>query len=194
VAGHHVHGGSIAPPGTVLPPVPSREPTPEERLAADALLMATRAGIAKYADPAVAAAAGYHVAGMHGIDFHANNPAYEKDGRVLDPTRPETLVYAVAPDGEPVLLGALFVMPDLGTAGPAVGGPLTMWHAHQNICFSLVPLALTGLLSPLGTCPIGSLAMPVTPQMIHIWTVPGAPHPFGDLDDAWKRVYLSGLR
>jgi hypothetical protein len=27
--------------------------------------------------------------------------------------------------------------------------------------------------------------------MIHIWIVPGAPEPFGDLDDAWKRAYLA---
>jgi hypothetical protein len=194
VVGHHVHGGSIAPPGTLLPPLADREPTRDERLAADALVMATRDAIAKYADPSVAAAAGYHVAGMSGIDFHANNPAYERDGRTLDPSRPETLVYAVAPNGQPVLLGALFVMPDPREPGPAVGGPLTPWHAHQNICFSLAPVALSGVLSPLGTCPIGSLTIPITPQMIHIWIVPGAPHPFGDLDEAWKRAYLSALR
>jgi hypothetical protein len=28
--------------------------------------------------------------------------------------------------------------------------------------------------------------------MIHIWIVPGAPEPFGDLDDEWKRAYLHG--
>jgi hypothetical protein len=27
--------------------------------------------------------------------------------------------------------------------------------------------------------------------MIHVWTVPGAPDPFGDLDDAWLDAYLS---
>ena len=191
VAGHHVHAGSVAPPGTVLPPATTREPTREESNAAEGLLLATRAGIARYADPKVAAAAGYHVAGMSGIDFHANNPAYEGDGRVLDPEKPETLVYAVAPDGRPVLLGALFVMPKVGEPGPAVGGPLTVWHAHQDICFSLTPPALTGVLSPLGTCPIGSITMPLTGEMMHVWTVPGAPQPFGDLDEQWKRSYLN---
>jgi hypothetical protein len=190
VAGHHVHSGSVAPPGTILPPVPERDATQDEATAAEGLLLATRAGIAKYADPAVAAADGYHVAGMHGIDFHANNPRYEQDDRILDPTKPETLVYAVAPDGRPVLMGALFVM-KMGQPGPTVGGPLTVWHAHQHICFSLTPPSLTGVLSPLGTCPIGSITVPLTPEMIHIWTVQGAPQPFGDLDDTWKRAYLA---
>ena len=190
VAGHHVHSGSVAPPGTILPPVPARDATKDETTAAEGLLLATRAGIAKYADPSIAAADGYQVAGMHGIDFHANNPRYEQDDKVLDPARPETLVYAVAPDGRPVLMGALFVM-KMGQPGPTVGGPLTVWHAHQHICFSLTPPTLTGVLSPLGTCPIGSITFPLTPEMIHIWTVQGAPQPFGDLDDTWKRAYLA---
>jgi hypothetical protein len=190
VAGHHVHGGSVPPPGTVMPAVPDREATPDEVAAAERLLLDTRVGLAKYRDPAVAAADGYKVEGLSGIDFHAANPAYEKDGRVLDPARPETLVYAVAPDGRPVLMGALFQMPEFSQPGPTVGGPLTVWHAHEHVCLSLTPLALAGLLSPFGMCPLGSIDLPRTAQMIHIWIVPGAPQPFGDLDEAWKRGYL----
>ncbi|HET9809727.1 MAG TPA: hypothetical protein VFQ66_08520 [Candidatus Limnocylindria bacterium] len=190
VAGHHVHAGSVAPPGTILPVVPEREPTPAERAAAADLVQAARVALARYADPAVAAADGYRVNGLAGIDFHAANPANEHDDRVLDPAHPETLVYAVAPDGRPVLMGAMFLMPKIGTPGPTIGGPLTVWHAHQHVCFSLTPPALAGLLSPLGMCPLGTIDVPVTAEMIHIWIVPGAPEPFGDLDEAWKRAYL----
>ena len=193
VAGHHVHAGGIAPPGTILPVVADREPTAEERAAAAQLVNAARTALAKYADPAVAAADGYQVKGLAGLDFHAANPQHEKDGRVLDPARPETLVYAVAPDGQPVLLGAMFQMPDMRSPGPTIGGPLTVWHAHEHICFSLTPPALAGLLSPLGMCPIGSIDVPLTAEMIHMWIVPGAPQPFGDLDDAWKRAYLETI-
>jgi hypothetical protein len=189
VAGHHVHG-SVAPPGTILPAIPARDATPAEAKAATDLLLATRAALARYADPAVAAADGYHVNGLAGIDFHASNPANEHDDRILDPAHPETLVYAVAPDGRAVLMGAMFLMPKIGQPGPTIGGPLTVWHAHQNICFSLTPPGLTGILSPLGGCPIGSIDLPLTAEMIHIWIVPGAPAPFGDLDDGWKRAYL----
>jgi hypothetical protein len=190
VAGHHVHAGGIAPPGTRLPAVPPRDPTPVERAAAAQLVLAARSALARYADPKVAAADGYRVDGLAGMDFHAANPAYEKDGRVLDPARPETLVYAVAPDGRPVLMGAMFLMPDIRQPGPTIGGPLTVWHAHEHVCISLTPPALTGLLSPLGMCPVGSIDVPLTAEMIHIWIVPGAPEPFGDLDEGWKRAYL----
>jgi hypothetical protein len=193
VAGHHVHAGGIAPPGTVLPLVAEREPTAAERAAADQLVLAARVALARYADPAVAAADGYRVKGLVGLDFHASNPAFEHDDRVLDPARPETLVYAVAPDGRPVLLGAMFLMPNMHQPGPTIGGPLTVWHAHEHVCFSLTPPGLAGLLSPLGMCPIGSIDVPLTPEMIHIWIVPGAPQPFGDLDEAWKRAYLQAI-
>jgi hypothetical protein len=183
----------VPPPGVILPTVQAREATTSEQIAATGLLMATRSALARYADPAVAKADGYNVDGMAGIDFHASNPANEKDGRVLDPAHPETLVYSVAPNGQPVLMGAMFLMPELGESGPMVGGPLTVWHAHEDVCISLTPLGLSGFLSPLGTCPIGSILLPRTAQMIHIWIVPGAPEPFGDLDDAWKRAYLQAV-
>ena len=146
-----------------------------------------------HADPAIAAADGYQVDGIAGVDFHAMNPGYEHDGRVLDPARPEALVYGRSPRG-PVLLGAMFVMPGIDQPGPAVGGPLTVWHAHERICFSLLPPALTGIESPLGGCPVGSLDLPRTSQMIHIWTAPGAPDPFGDLSEDWRRSFVAGWR
>jgi hypothetical protein len=190
VAGHHVHNGSVPPPGTLFPPVPARDATPSERAAAANFVMATRIALARYADPTVAAADGYALVGLAGIDFHASNPANEHDGRVFDPAHPESLVYAVAPNGRPVLLGAVFQMPDIGQSGPMIGGPLTAWHGHENVCISLTPPRLAGLLSPLGTCPVGSILLARTAEMIHVWVVPGAPEPFGDLDDAWKRAYL----
>ncbi|MEP6694661.1 MAG: hypothetical protein ABJB39_08460 [Chloroflexota bacterium] len=190
VAGHHAHAGSVPPPGSIFPAALDRDPTPAERAAAGDLILAARTALARYADPAVAAADGYHVEGLRGMDFHASNPSYEHDDRVLDPAHPETLVYAVAPDGRPVLMGAMFLMPKIGVPGPTIGGPLTMWHAHEHICISLTPPGLSGVLSPLGLCPVGSILLPLTAEMIHIWIVPGAPEPFGDLDEAWKRAYL----
>jgi len=192
VAGHaHDHGVATVPgPGTLLHVPDEHEPTADEARAAAELHDATVAALARYADPAVAAADGYDVTGIAGLDFHASNPTFEADGIVLDPTRPETLVYAQGPAG-PILLGAMFQMPGFGQAGPTVGGPLTVWHGHEQICFSLVPPGLTGIVSPLGGCPVGSLAIPRTVEMMHVWTAPGAPRPFGDLDDAWRRAYVS---
>ena len=193
VAGHNVHSGSVPPPGTIFPVAPARDATPAERAAATDLLLRTRAALARYADPALAAADGYQVNGLAGIDFHARNTAYENDGRIFDPAHPEGLVYAVDPNGRPVLFGAVFLMPQIGQPGPTIGGPLTVWHGHEHICFSLTPPALSGLLSPLGGCPVGSIMVPRTPEMIHVWIVPGAPEPFGDLSEAWKRAYLQAV-
>jgi hypothetical protein len=193
LSGHQIHGGAVAPPGMVMPAVPTRDATPAERVAADQLIVAARNALARYADVSVAAADGYRVEGMVGIDFHAGNLANENDGRILDPAHPETLVYAVAPNGQPVLMGAMFLMPKIGEPGPTVGGPLTVWHAHQHVCISLTPPGLAGLLSPLGACPVGTIDLALTAEMIHIWIVPGAPEPLGDLDDAWKRAYLQAI-
>lgn len=190
--GGHGHG-MVPGPGTVMPPIDHLVPTAAEITAADELHRRVSAAIAKYADPAVAAADGYQVAGMHGLDFHADNPAYGEDGRILDPERPETLVYAVDSDGPPVLLGALFMMPDRSERGPAVGGPLTIWHAHERVCVGLVPLGLAGIRSPLGACPLGSVEIPITPEMIHVWTVPDNPARFGDLDGGWIEAYLASV-
>jgi hypothetical protein len=191
LTGHHVQSGAQSPPGMVMPTAPDREATAAERAAADDLIATARKALARYADISVAAADGYNVKGIYGLDFHAQNPANENDGRILDVAHPETLVYAVAPNGQPVLMGAMFLMPKIGEAGPAIGGPLTVWHAHQHICFSLTPPGIAGLLSPLGGCPIGTIDMALTAEMIHIWIVPGAPETFGDLDEAWRRSYVA---
>lgn len=195
VQGHtHDAGAGLVPgPGTLLPATTGSVATPEQLAAATRLHDDTAAAIARYADPAVAAADGYEVGGIAGLDFHASNEAYDRDDRILDPERPESLVYASGPDG-PVLLGAMFQMPGFGEVGPAIGGPLTVWHGHEQICLSLVPPAMTGIVSPLGGCPVGSFTIPRTIEMMHVWTVPGAPALFGDLDDAWRTAYVSGAR
>jgi hypothetical protein len=87
----------------------------------------------------------------------------------------------------------MFEMPVVGDPGPAVGGPLTVWHAHDHVCVSLLPPTLSGLVSPFGTCPVGSLTIPVTEEMLHVWTVPGAPNRFGDLDEDWRKRYLARI-
>jgi len=189
--GHHL--GDVPAPGVLLPSGVDRAPTAHEQREADELYAATATAIAKYADPEVAAAAGYNIDNMYGLGFHAENARYKADGVVLDPHRPETLVYAVADDGTPVLLGAMFEMEGIGEAGPAVGGPLTVWHAHDHVCFSLTPPAIAGLTSPYGYCPAGSITMPITNEMMHLWVLPGVEDRFGDIEDEWLKEYLVAL-
>ena len=179
--GHH--GGEYPGPGTVVPYIERLEPTASEQAAADELYQQVKAALVKFEDPHVAEAHGYDVFPIVGQDHHADNPAYLADGRIFDPERPETLVYADSPRG-PVLLGAMFQMP--GTEpGPRVGGPLTVWHSHENVCLSLTPPALVGLLSPYGVCPLGAINIPGTNEMIHAWTLPGVEDEWGHIEDDW---------
>ena len=188
--------GFGGPSVTVAMPVPADdpgEPSLAQEAAADDLYRRTLASLARYADPAAAVAAGYAADGVRGTDFHADNPRFVADGRTLDPERPETLVYAVRDDGSPVLLGAMYQAKGLRTHGPTPGGTLTTWHAHEQVCFGVLPPALAGVTSPFGVCPAGSVTVPLTNEMIHVWTVPGAPQRFGDLDQAWLKAHVLEL-
>ncbi len=187
---HHL--GEASQPGTLVPAGEDRAETAPERDEAEDLYHATLASVARYEDLSVAAADGYNVEGMYGRDFHAANEAFKRDGRILDPNHPENLIYSVTPRG-PVLVGVLFEMEGIGKPGPAIGGPLTVWHAHDNVCFALTPLTIAGLTSPFGVCPMGSLTIPITNEMLHVWTYPGAPERFGHLDDERLDSYLRTL-
>jgi hypothetical protein len=188
--GHHL--GEFATPGTLIPSGEDRPPTASEQRAADELYAATVAATSKYSDPAVAAAAGYQVDGIFGTDFHAPNPRFQNDGRIFDPARPETLIYA-ATTGGPALIGVMYESEGIGNAGPAIGGPLTVWHAHDHICVGLLPPSPAGITSPFGLCPAATITLPITSEMIHVWTMPGAPERFGHVDDGWLHDYLDGF-
>jgi hypothetical protein len=189
-ASGHDHGDGYPAPASRMSAAAHAEATDAQADAARDLQAATAISIERYRDPRVAAADGYEIGEIVGLDHHAGNPAYQRDGRILDPERPESIIYAAGPDG-PVLLGAMFTMEGPGEPGPRIGGSITTWHAHEHVCLSLVPPALAGILSPLGGCPIGSIDLPITGEMIHVWTAPGAPQPFGDLDDAWRERYVA---
>lgn len=167
--------------------------TPAEQAAADQLHAQTVEALAKYADPAVAVADGYAVDGVRGQDFHAPHATYGEDGRIFDPERPEHLVYAESDRG-PLLLGAMFETESVADAGPQVGGPLTVWHRHEQVCFTVLPPTVAGMTSPYGVCPLGSVAVPWTGEMIHVWTAPGAPSQFGDMPEEWRAAYVAGER
>jgi hypothetical protein len=167
-AGHqHDHGG---PSG--------QAPTAEEQAAADQLVQETQVGTSRFADFSVAEAEGYRVVtpfafyGARAAHFH--NDAYAFDGRVLDPERPEDLIYLKQDDGDLVLLGVMFLAP-IGQ-GPAVGGPLTHWHTHDDLCGSVAGLVPT---TPAGECPEGTLSLGV--EMLHVWLIDHPDGPFADV-------------
>jgi hypothetical protein len=141
-------------------------PTAAQRAAAAQLVARTRTALQPYKDFAVAMQRGFR--SLDGMHYYS--AVYYADGRILDPSRPEFVMY----DNAHRLLGAMFV--DHGRAGPQVGGPLTVWHTH---CIAQMPCLLSGnrlVPSEAAEC----LGHPqVSDWMLHVWLVPNRLGPFG---------------
>jgi hypothetical protein len=104
----------------------------KERAAATKLVDDTRAATLKYADYEEASRAGYRPNARAGPRAtHHPNPSLMRDGKVLDPSAPESLMYWTAPDGRKVLVGAVYKAGPTEEA-PAPGGELTAWHTHAG--------------------------------------------------------------
>jgi hypothetical protein len=156
--------------------------TAEQKAAADRLVADTAAGIARYQDVRVAEADGYKGDGFGASTSHYTNQRYVDLDTGLDPRRPAALVYANTKHHGKVLLGAMYEMKNVGEKAPDPGGPITSWHAHNNICVGL-PFFFT-FVTPFGSCPAISITIK-TPYMMHVWTAPNPNGPYGDLDEAW---------
>jgi len=137
-----------------------------ERAAAQALLDGSVTATRRYRDPAAARADGYRIDLARPARFlHAPNPANRNDGRLLDPARPETLVYWRRPRGGLVLVGVMFTAPK-GTPGPDPAGPITRWHYHQT-CRGLGTGERLGRPAR-GSCPAGQ-ELARSGEMMHVW-------------------------
>ena len=179
-AGHDLHGTGGAP----SPTPPARpaaapaghhgeagcQPTEEQARAAQKLVDETRAGIARFADTNAATLAGYQPDNVQTTAYwnyvHYVNWNEVNSDTVLDPSRPESLLYGQTDNNGWVLIGAMYVMPRAGMPGPAVGGCLTNWHADP---------AWNGKDSP---------------EMLHVWTVD---MPGGHFTDNPDRAYIRQL-
>jgi hypothetical protein len=159
--------------------------TPAEQHRAEQLLRATIVDLEKYRDPSEAMAAGYRSIGDAATgDEHYVNWSTVDDGHILDPARPESLVYENR-GGKQQIAAAMFMLPfgSRFTDAPDVGGALTQWHVHADLCLtdSTVQKTLSGLVAINGVCPSGSSKAGNTP-MLHVWVVPNACGPFAALE------------
>ncbi|HVD45985.1 MAG TPA: hypothetical protein VNG70_01755 [Candidatus Limnocylindria bacterium] len=172
----HVHAGAVL-------QATNEVATPEQTVAAAQLYAETKAAILPYQDWHKAWAAGYRPGGPSNMPSqHWMNEAYEKAGYVMDPQRPQGLVYANTRRG-PLLLGAMFQMQHLDQFGPDPGGPLTAWHQHENICFTPFGFEFS-LMTPFAICPLGAIDISASP-MLHVWIVDNPGGPFAvDIDPA----------
>jgi hypothetical protein len=156
--------------GMVMAPVPSGPPTAAQQSAADQLVANVKSSLTKYASLSAATAAGYVPAtNPTGYTVHYANWQTAKSGDVLDPTNPTFLVYANTQQG-PKLLGAMFLGPAPCVPGPDIGGSLTQWHAHDNLCLSSTH-QVVGQTNSSGTCTTGTHNVD-TYFMLHVWVEP----------------------
>lgn len=169
------HGHAAAPAGGV---------TGAQLAAALKLIDDTKAVVEKYKDQKVAIQAGYRPMEAEGLDImHYVNAAYFSDADVLRPDHVQSVIYYNSPHG-PVLIGAMYIMPRLGMPGPQIGGSLTVWHHHDNLCFDRTTGVIVAFAHDAssvssdksGTCPRGS-SNRSTPEMLHVWIIdnPGGP-------------------
>ncbi|MEY2454732.1 MAG: hypothetical protein QOD92_4306 [Acidimicrobiaceae bacterium] len=159
--------------------------TEEQQARAENLVAVTLVRLPQWADPAVAEANGFHTIGdaLTG-DEHLINWSYISDDKTLDPDRPEALVYNTR-TGKRVLEAAMFMLPPGSTLDtvPDIGGPLTQWHIHDNLCFTNDPVSphVAGLTDGSGGCRAPLVKLEPVP-MIHVWITPNECGPFSALE------------
>ena len=155
-----------------------RAPTPAEQAAADAFVARAFEAAERHGwfDFERGLADGFHL--MHGDRRHYYNERYVFDDVVLDPDRPEFLMYYGTPSGQK-LAGMMFYTRRPDERGEQFGGPLTVWHYHV---WSSPNCLVDGLLSvgtadEHGRCERGE-PRSRTPEMIHVWFLDHPEGPF----------------
>lgn len=109
---------------------------------------------------------------------HYENRAYILDDRVLDPDRPEFLMYYGTPKGKR-LSGYMFYVDTPRGRGPQPGGNLTIWHYHvwkRAMCL-LEGLVSVGISDANGGCKEGTPTHR-SPEMLHVWLIDHPNGPF----------------
>jgi hypothetical protein len=159
--------------------------TPEQQAAAEILIAITLWRLPQWSDPKVAEAAGFHSIGDGFTGYeHLIQWDWINDKDILDPERPESLVYRVDRDGTRTLEAAMYMLPQGNTLDtvPELGGKLTQWHIHDNLCFSPGEAPkVRGVTGVGGGCPAGLVKLDPVP-MIHVWIVPHRCGPFAALE------------
>ena len=147
-------------------------PTAAQVEAAANLIKETDASLVRFENVNNAIAAGYTYRlatnGEEHLLYDGGNPAYQG----LNPQDPSSLVYAINVRGHaPILLGAMYLMPD-GVNGPQVGGGLTRWHSHLEVCQGGQIIVAGFNVALRGQCDPSTWKDQYTTQMLHVWVVP----------------------
>ena len=156
---------------------PDMTPTKEQRAAAQDLVL--RSGLAAerngWFEFQNAVDDGYEL--IFGDKTHYAKKEYFADDRLVDPDRPEVLMYYNTKKGKK-LAGYMFYVLSRDERGPQIGGPLTVWHYHK---WWEGPFCMLGGMLPIGNpdakgvCRRGTVHV-TSPEMIHVWLIE---HPEG---------------
>jgi hypothetical protein len=159
--------------------------TPEQQAAAENLIAISLWRLPQWSDPKVAEAAGFHSIGDGFTGYeHLIQWDWINDNHVLDPDHPESLVYRVDANGTRTLEAAMYMLPQGETLEtvPELGGELTQWHIHDNLCFTPGEAPKVRGVTGVGQgCPPGLTKLDPVP-MIHVWIVPHRCGPFAALE------------
>ena len=162
--------------------------TPEQGQRALALVNNSMRDLPAFSSYQSAIAAGYVSIGDSGSGFeHLVKYSLLNDGRFLDTTAPESLVYKVTGTTK-TLVSAMFIA-SAGMASNDVtltsyAGGLIQWHTHNNLCWKYVSGVpkVAGVLDANGNCPAGSVLQTGGAPMVHVWITPHACGPFAALE------------
>jgi hypothetical protein len=116
------------------------------------------------------------------------------DDRILDPDRPEYLMYYPKPDGTRGLAGLMFITRSLDERGPQFAGRLTIWHHHvwaRPQCVERGVLALDWAKRD-RSCLRGE-PRHHSPEMLHTWLIDHPKGPFATSMILPPRVFIEGL-
>lgn len=154
----------------------------QQQARAENLLAATLLQLPRWTDPAYTETKGFRSIGDGGTgEEHYVNPTFMEDDTILNPDQPESLVYDTTVTPKKLVAAMFMLTPgsDLDDA-PDIGGALTQWHIHNNLCFNTEG-RVAGLTDGEGGCPAPLVKGPETP-MIHVWIVPHPCGPFSALE------------
>jgi hypothetical protein len=166
-------------------------PTIAERAQADKLVADTVQGLQKYTDNMAALADAYLPFPptpsnwtQHYVDFAALD-----DDAILDPEKPESLLYAQTDDGyRPI--SALYIMSHAGDQPPPLGGCLLQWHKHDELFLSRPGESGSPLMLHVFVVPMkgGPFAHDADPRSVReLW------QPFRDYINPWWQDSCFGL-
>lgn len=160
----------------------------QEQRAAD-LIVDTARDLPRWATVDAAVADGYRSIGDEETGYeHFVNTSLLRDGKFLDSSAPESLVYRVE-GTKRTLVSAMYMAPPLMSMEDPMltdfAGPLMQWHVHDDLCWGVGPgftPIVVGVTGDDGKCPPGSLNVGIDVAMVHVWVSPHQCGPFAAVE------------